>query len=210
MSRRPFPLVVGSMIVFGIAGCGGVDTGSVEDEIKKNLKEEAGLDVTVKCPEDVEDEVGKKFTCDLTGAGGGNQKVEVTLREDDKFDFRLAGAAAEGEAPAEEEAPAEQGAEGAPDAGEDEAAITTLIEAIAVDPSVTCEFSTPDLVEALGGAEACAEAASAEEGEPVTIDELVVEGDTATAKITDSDGTTTSTFERSEDGRWLLSGAGEE
>jgi hypothetical protein len=82
-------------------------------------------------------------------------------------------------------------------AGIDEATLREFIDAVNEDATVLCDPDnvTAELLESLGGEEACKTAAAEEPGgEEYTIDDLTIEGDTATAVITDAEGTNTVTF----------------
>lgn len=115
--------------------------------------------------------------------------------DDDKKDDAPAatqtdsGAAAE--APAEEEAPAGE----APTL--DEETLTSIIDTVNEDPAQLCDANnaTAEFLESIGGEEACLEAAAEEPtGEEYTIDDLQIDGETATAVVTDADSTSTITF----------------
>jgi len=69
-----------------LASCGvsEIDTELVEDEIRKGVKEQRGLDVTVDCPETVKIEVGKTFQCTVEDPETGEQvDADVTMDTED-------------------------------------------------------------------------------------------------------------------------------
>jgi hypothetical protein len=79
----------------------------------------------------------------------------------------------------------------------DEAVLREFIDAINEDATLLCDPDnvTESFLEQLGGEEMCLEAAATEEtGQPYTIDEITIEGDTATATITDDESTSTVNF----------------
>ena len=82
-------MAAGICAVAGLAGCGGDDTldkAELEDELRVQLSEDAGVDpddVTVECPDDIEAEAGREFQCELTAPNGDLVSVEVTLTDDD-------------------------------------------------------------------------------------------------------------------------------
>ena len=105
-------------------------------------------------------------------------------------------------------APAAQTAEATPAAADetpaaeetvalDDETLRAFIDAINEDPTILCDPAnvTAELLEMLGGAETCKTGAAEEEaGGEYTIDDLTIDGETATAVITDKDSTDTVTF----------------
>lgn len=70
-----------------VAGCGDstVDTDAMEEDLRTQLSEDAGVDpaeVSVECPDDQKAEEGTEFECTLTAPNGDDVKVEVTLTND--------------------------------------------------------------------------------------------------------------------------------
>ena len=71
-----------------VAACGGgdgtIDAPKREREIAADIERRtATKDVTVTCPDHVEEEKGGVFHCDLTATGGLKAKVKVTQMDDD-------------------------------------------------------------------------------------------------------------------------------
>lgn len=92
------------------------------------------------------------------------------------------------------------------DSNSDEDQITSVIEAIAADPVAICDNVTAADLRALGGAEAC-ERLGRESGDratEVTIDEITVDGERATARFDDSEDGATEVQLVKEDGDWKL------
>lgn len=113
--------------------------------------------------------------------------------DDDKPDSAASATATQTtEAPAEASTPATEGA-----ATIDEENLRAFVDAINEDPAILCdpENATTEVLEQLGGEEACAAAAATEEGgKEYTIDDVQIDGDTATVVITDEDETSTNLF----------------
>jgi len=84
--RRLFVVPGAAALVLGIAACGNVDTDKIEDEITKQVEEQAQGQVkvkSVKCPDDVKAEKGSRFTCTITAASGATTKAQVVQQDDD-------------------------------------------------------------------------------------------------------------------------------
>jgi Domain of unknown function (DUF4333) len=73
------------LVALGIAGCGNtVDSGQMEEDLRTQLSEQAGVDaadVTVDCPDDEEAEEGNEFECVLTAPNGDEVTVDVTITD---------------------------------------------------------------------------------------------------------------------------------
>lgn len=91
------------------------------------------------------------------------------------------------------------------DSNSDEDQITAVVEAVAADPVAICDHVTSADLEQLGGKDACVRAgeASKDEGGEATINDIALDGDTATVRLTDDDGPTTVRFAK-EDGDWKI------
>jgi hypothetical protein len=82
-------LVAEIAALVALGACGGdgsMNTGELEDELRVQLSEDAGVDpndVSVECPEDIDVETGRQFECELTAPNGDLVSVEVTLTDDD-------------------------------------------------------------------------------------------------------------------------------
>jgi hypothetical protein len=91
----------------------------------------------------------------------------------------------------------------------DEDQITELVQGISEEPLTICEHLTADTLAQLGTVEECKQAGEqAGEAEPsgeAEISELQVDGDTATATVTDDDGADDVKFAK-EDGEWKVDG----
>ncbi|MCW2989418.1 MAG: hypothetical protein JWM73_12 [Solirubrobacterales bacterium] len=74
---------IGLALVVAFAGCGGskLSGNSIEKLIVTELGNRGYANLKVNCP-DVDNKVGKKFTCDVTGAKAFT-KVEGTVAKDD-------------------------------------------------------------------------------------------------------------------------------
>jgi hypothetical protein len=93
------------------------------------------------------------------------------------------------------------------DSNSDEDQITSVVDAVAADPLAICDHLSADMLRRLGGKDACVRAgeASGDRGSKATIEDLAVDGDTATVRITDADGPTEVKFVK-EDGDWKVAG----
>lgn len=86
----------------------------------------------------------------------------------------------------------------------DEDTITKIIKDGGANPATVCDNLDPTLLKQLGGKAACLTAAKGEKGDDSTkVDSLKVDGETATAKVTDKDGPTTIKFKKI-DGDWKV------
>lgn len=88
------------------------------------------------------------------------------------------------------------GGSGGDEGSSDEDKITEVLEAVANDPSSICEHFTDEMLTSFGGAEGCKEASAASdsEGGDVEINDIAIEGDTATADVTQQEGDSTVTL----------------
>ncbi len=112
--------------------------------------------------------------------------------DDDKKDTASSGAAA-----ATTEAAPDTATTEATDGAIDEKNLREFIDAVNEDPSIICDAdnATAELLEQLGGEDACKAAAAGEEAGPeYTIDDLTIDGDSATVVITDDKETSTNLF----------------
>jgi hypothetical protein len=78
-----------------------------------------------------------------------------------------------------------------------EPVLKEFIDAVNQDPSILCDptNSTAEFIDAAGGAAACKTAAKGSPaGDPYTIENITIDGDTATAIIKDATSTNTVTF----------------
>lgn len=83
---RTFALAVVAAAAIGAAGCGEetVDNAAMEEDLRAQLSEDAGVDpeeVSVSCPDDEAAEEGNEFECTLTAPNGDEVTVEVTLTD---------------------------------------------------------------------------------------------------------------------------------
>jgi hypothetical protein len=87
----------------------------------------------------------------------------------------------------------------------DEDQITEIINAVGADPTAICDHVDADTLEQLGGKDGCVRAGeeSGDRGSEVTIEEISVDGERATARISDDDGPTTVVFAK-QDGDWKI------
>lgn len=80
--------VLPAVLVF--SGCDQtIDAGDLEQYIAKNVKQQVGQDVKVKCPSDIVAKKGKTLTCTVTLTSGALATATVTLL-DDKGQFTYA------------------------------------------------------------------------------------------------------------------------
>jgi hypothetical protein len=82
-----------------LAGCGGIDPGSVESAIKKQFQKEGATAQTVKCPGSIADKASQTINCSATVTESGGKEVSgtvtVTLEHTTitKFEFSAGGGA---------------------------------------------------------------------------------------------------------------------
>jgi len=81
--RTALSLAIGAALA--LAGCGGnkLSADSVEKLIVKDLGPRGYAGLTVSC-DDIDDKVGKKFTCDVSNAKGAT-KVDGTVLTGDRM-----------------------------------------------------------------------------------------------------------------------------
>jgi Domain of unknown function (DUF4333) len=85
-------IVVGLLaagLALAFAGCGGIDSGKVEDEITSVSEEEIGPVDSVSCPDDIESETGTTFECEVQFSDGntGVADAEVTDGDEGNVEF---------------------------------------------------------------------------------------------------------------------------
>jgi len=79
---RLAPLVAVPMVL-ALTGCDRpIDTGQLQDEIAKNVKQQVGVTVKVTCPKDIEAKKGKTFDCLIKEPTGAVATAKVTLTDD--------------------------------------------------------------------------------------------------------------------------------
>jgi hypothetical protein len=88
MMKKVMALAMAGGIALGFGACSS-DKSQVQDEIKKQLKDKAGVDSTVTCPDNVSAKKGNSFTCDVT-ANGSTVKFLITFTDDTHFNIDLA------------------------------------------------------------------------------------------------------------------------
>jgi len=79
------PILAVSLALAGCSiGTSELDIPKLEEEIGSGVLEQAGLDVSVECPDQVDIEAGKSFECEVTPAdGGAAATAEVTMEDED-------------------------------------------------------------------------------------------------------------------------------
>lgn len=87
MKRTPHSAAALTAAAIFLAACGGqkLSGDSIEKLIVEDLGTRGYADVSVTCP-DVDNEVGKKFTCDVAN-GPGFTKIEGSVAEGDKVNL---------------------------------------------------------------------------------------------------------------------------
>ena len=178
--KRTVPLLF--LITVGLTACGGggknLDTTQVEKDIKQAATA-AGVDATAECPDEVKDiKKGTTYECTVTYAGNQNNKQTVQMRVGDNDESEFV----------DEEATT------------DELAIRGIVAQSDKDPATVCDHLSADVFEQLGGDDCPTQAAEGDDGKPTVIKSIELDGDTATMTTDES----TSTFERSEDGSWIV------
>jgi hypothetical protein len=75
----------GSALLFGACGGRVINTGELEDELRRQLAPQGGVrpeEIAVSCPDDQKAEEGRRFACTLTAPNGDRVRVDVTLTDD--------------------------------------------------------------------------------------------------------------------------------
>lgn len=75
-----------------LAGCGGIDPGSIESIIKKHLSQEGATPQSVKCPGSIEDKASQVIDCNATVTISGKSEsgvVKVTLQHNKVTDLQF-------------------------------------------------------------------------------------------------------------------------
>ena len=77
-------LAVCALAAAGCGGGGGLDVDKAEREIGDKVEQQtATKDVTIDCPDDIEEKKGDVFECDLSAKGGVKATVKVTQVDDE-------------------------------------------------------------------------------------------------------------------------------
>lgn len=96
------------------------------------------------------------------------------------------------------------GACGGDDGNSDKDTLTKIIKDGNSKPATVCDHLTDALLEQIGGAEGCKQAAAQQKPDDSTdITSLEIDGDKATAKVKDDDGDNTIQFVK-QDGEWKV------
>jgi hypothetical protein len=68
-----------------LAGCGvsEVDIDALEKDIVSQVKDQAGVEVTADCPDQVDWKTGESFECDVEFDDGSTRQVDVKMVDDD-------------------------------------------------------------------------------------------------------------------------------
>jgi hypothetical protein len=184
--KRILPLLVLISAALTFAACGDsgktLDTTQVEKDIQ-GITTDAGVKATAECPDEVKDiKKGTTYECTITYSGNQNNKqtVQMKVGDNDESEF------------ADQEAVS------------DEVAIRGIVAQSDEDPATVCDHVSEDALEQLGGDDCPTKAAESDDGKPTVVKSVALEGDSAT--LTTDDGT--STFERSEDGSWIVTAFG--
>ncbi len=82
LRARPLALCAGVLAV-GLAGCGGVDDGKLEDQISKQVEKQGGKVASVDCPSGEKLKKGNTFTCTLKTAKGQSFPIRVNIVSED-------------------------------------------------------------------------------------------------------------------------------
>jgi hypothetical protein len=180
--KRTVPLLFLITAALTVTACGGggktLDTGQVEKDLNE-IAAATGVKGSAECPSEVEDiKKGTTYECTITYADNENnkQKVQMKVGDNDESEF------------ADEEAVS------------DEAAIRGIVAQSDKDPATVCEHLSEDVLAQLGGDDCPTKAAEGDDGKPTVIKSIALEGDSATMTTDES----SSTFERSEDGSWIV------
>ena len=181
--RAALALVVAAA---ALAGCGGttIDGGRLEEDIMEDAQREGLTLDAVDCPSP-EAEQGARFDCTVR-VKGQKRTLEIEQRADEQVAYDL-GPLVEFESGS--------------DAGGDEASVRFVIDAVNRDPTALCDYGTAAYRREVGG-NRCVRRAGRLYGPPMRDYEVVVEGDSATARA----GERAVRLRRQRDGSWLIAG----
>jgi hypothetical protein len=132
-----------------------------------------------------------------TACGGGKTLDTAQVEKDLKQVASATGVEASAECPSESEFVDQK-------ATSSEAAIRGIVAQSDKDPATVCDHVSEDALAQLGGDDCPTKAAESDDGKPTVVKSVALEGDSAT--LTTDDGS--STFERSEDGSWIVTAFG--
>jgi Domain of unknown function (DUF4333) len=80
-----------ALLLLTACGATEVDVPALEDDIVKEVKAQADTDVEAQCPDQVDWEAGKSFTCDVEFDDGSTREVDVKMLDDDgQLEWNLA------------------------------------------------------------------------------------------------------------------------
>ena len=182
--KRTLPLLL-LITAAVLVACGGgktLDTTQVEKDINE-IAAATGVEAKSECPDEVEDiKKGTTYECTVVYAGneGNKQTVQMKVGENDESEF------------VDQEATS------------DEVAIRGIVAQDDQEPGAVCEHLSEEILEELGGEDCATQVAEADDGKPTVIKSIKVEADTATMTTDES----TTTFERAEDGSWIVTAIG--
>ena len=182
--KRIVPLLI--LITAALAACGGggknLDTTQVEKDIKE-VASATGVDAAAECPDEVKDiKKGTTYECTVTYAGNQNNKQTVPMKVADNDESVFV----------DEKATS------------DEVAIRGIVAQSDKDPATVCDHLSEDVLAQLGGEDCPTQATETDDGKPTVVKSIDVKGDTATMTTDES----SATFERAEDGSWILTEIG--
>jgi hypothetical protein len=83
-----------ALVALGVAGCGDIDAGELEDSIRSGLEQElqsqgGGGGVTVEsvdCPDGEKSETGNTFECTAEASDGSSATIEAEVTDGDNGD----------------------------------------------------------------------------------------------------------------------------
>jgi hypothetical protein len=180
--KRTIPLLVLVSAALAVSACGDsgktLDTTQVEKDIQ-GITTDAGVKATAKCPDEVKDiKKGTTYECTITYSGNESNKQTVQMKVGDNDESEFANQ----------------------QAVSDEVAIRGIVAQSDEDPATICDHVSEDVLKQLGGDDCPTNAAEGDSGKPAVVKSIDLQGDSATVAIDE----TTTTFERSEDGSWIV------
>ena len=76
-------LAASALLLLTACGVSEVDVDALEKDIVSQVKKQIGVEVTADCPDQVDWETGKSFTCDVEAADGTTRQADVEMVDDD-------------------------------------------------------------------------------------------------------------------------------
>jgi hypothetical protein len=82
-------LAAAALLTLTACGASEVDIDVVEDDITSEVSKQLDADATVDCPDQVDWETGKSFTCDVEGVEGATKATVKMTSDDGEVEWNL-------------------------------------------------------------------------------------------------------------------------